>query len=229
MYKSCLNRFWYYPAMKTYLTIATLLIAFGAADMAQASEQAGTPDAIDIPESAQFPEPVKTPGSLTQQDKDLILSAYNGQLASVEVLVKKGANVNLQDQKKRTPLIFAASNGHTPVVEYLVGAGADVNAKDGGGQTALSYASKRSFNETAAFLLENGAEVNVRGTKKGITPLMLAAGWGNKELVQMLLEHGADPNITNIFGKTAKMLAKDRGNSDVVDLLPDPPAPESEQ
>ena len=215
--------------MKIHLTFVILLMAFSIPLFALAAEQPDTPDEIEVTEPFKFPEPVEVPGPLSQQDKDLILSAYHGRLAEVEVLVKKGANVNLQDQKKRTPLIFAASNGHTPVVEYLVGTGADVNAKDSGGQTALLYASKRSFNETAAFLLENGADVNVQSKKARVTALILAAVWDNVELVRMLLEHGADPDLTDSSGRTAKMLAQKKGNTAVVDLLPDPPAQENEQ
>jgi ankyrin repeat protein len=109
------------------------------------------------------------------------------------------------------------------VVEFLFGKGADINSKDGDGQTALLYAAKRSFNQTAAFLLENGAEVDVQGNKQGATALILAAGWGNVELVQMLLDHGADPSVTDRFGQTARMAASDRGNLAVLEILPEPP------
>jgi ankyrin repeat protein len=91
------------------------------------------------------------------------------------------------------------------------------------------YACKRSFNETAAFLLKNGADVNVQSKKKGITALMLASVSGDVELLRMLLEHGADANLTDTFGRTAKILAQKKGNSAVVDLLPDPPAQASKQ
>ena len=209
--------------MKILLTFVTLIWAFSAPLFAQ------TPDVITDAGPAQVPEPTEAPKPLSQRDNALIQSAYDGTLAEVEIQIAKGAAVNLQDKKKRTPLILAASNGHTSVVEFLFSKGAEINAKDSDGQTALMYASKRSFNETAAFLLKNGAEVNVQSKKKGITALMLAAGWGNVELVHMLLEHGADANLTDTFGRTAKVLAQIKGNSAVVDLLPDPPAPESEQ
>ena len=216
--------------MKILLTIVTLLWALNAPVFAQTPEPKQTPDAITIPAPpAQDPEPTEAPKPLSQTDNALIQSAYDGKLAEVEILVAKGAAVNLQDKKKRTPLILAASNGHTPVVEFLLSKGADINARDSGGQTALLYACKRSFNETAAFLLKNGAEVNVQSKKKGVTALMLAAVSGNVELVRMLLEHGADANLTDIFGRTAKFLAQKKGNSAVVDLLPDPPAQVSEQ
>ncbi len=217
----------YNSAMKILLTFVTLLWAFNAPLFAQTPEPQQTPDVAKIPEPAQTPDPKEVPKPLSQSDNALIQSAFDGSLAEVEILVAKGAAVNLQDQKKRTPLILAASNGHTSVVEFLFSKGADINARDSGGQTALTYASKRSFNETAAFLLKNGADVNVQSKKKGISALMLAAGWGNVELVQLLLEHGADPSLTDIFGKTAKGVAQDRGNSAVVDLLPDPPAPDA--
>jgi ankyrin repeat protein len=216
--------------MKIFLTFVTLLWAFSAPLFAQSAEPQQTPDVINDAEVTQVPEPpTEAPNPLSQRDNALIQSAYDGKLADVEILVAKGAAVNLQDKKKRTPLILAASNGHTPVVEFLISKGAEVNAKDSGGESALMYASKRSFNETAALLLKHGAEVNVQSKKKGITALMLAAVWGNVELVQMLLEHGADANRTDTFGRTAKFLAQKKGNSAVVDLLPDPPALEDEQ
>ena len=222
--------FCYHWFMKILLTFVTLLWAFNAPLFAQTTEPKQTPDTIKIPESrSQAPQPTEAPKPLNQRDKALIQSAFDGRLAEVEILVTKGAGVNSQAKKKRTPLMLAASNGHTSVVEFLVSNGAEVNAKDSDRQTALLYAAKRSFNETTAFLLKNGADVNVQSRKTGTTALMLAAGWGNEELVRMLLEHGADANPTDNFGKTAKILAQERGHSAVVDLLPDPPAPESEQ
>jgi ankyrin repeat protein len=191
--------------------------------LAQASEPEGTPDVIDITEITPSPESVEAPGTLSEMERNLIQSAYSGDLAKVKVLVSKGANVNVREQKKRTPLIFAATNGHTSIVEFLINKGAEVNARDSSGQTALIYAAKRSFNETAAVLLKNGAEVNVKSKKKGITALMLAAVWDNEELVKMLLKHGADPQLADTFGRTAKILAEKKGNSDVVGLLSEPP------
>jgi ankyrin repeat protein len=229
MYLSRKSRTCYRPVMKSYVTPLIFLWAFSAPVFAQASEQEGTPDVIDVTEPPQFPGSIEMPGSLSEQDKNLILSAYTGDLSKIEVMVAKGANVNVQDQKKRTPLIFAATNGHTSAVAFLISQGAEVNAKDSGGRTALLYASKRSFNETAALLLDKGADVNVQSKKKGITALMLAAVWDNVELVQMLLKHGADVQLTDTFGRTARILAQKKGNTAVIDLLPDSPTADSEQ
>lgn len=219
----------YTSPMRTILALGGVLSMFSASLLAQTTEPKETPDTIKVTESELVSEPSEAPKPLSQRDKDLIRSAYNGELAKVEALVAKGAAVNLQDKKKRTPLILAAHNGHTTIVEFLFSKGADINARDSDNQTALMYVSKRSFNETAGFLLRNGAEVNVQSKKKGITALMRAAVSDNVELVRMLLEHGADANLEDVFGRTAKFLAQKKGNSAVVDMLPEPPAPENEQ
>ena len=210
--------------MKTFLAVALLLWAFNAPLFAQDSESKETPDTVRIDDQIELPEEPEMPESFSQAEQAFLQSAYAGRLEEVQVLVDKGVDVNLRDQKKRTPLILAAYNGHTPVVEFLVGEGADVNAGDGDHQTALMYASKRSFNETAELLLEKGAEVNTQSKKRGINALMLAAVADNAKLVQMLLDHGADTGLKDIFGRTAKDLAEKKGNSAMAELLSGPPA-----
>jgi len=212
--------------MKIHITYLTLLMAIGGSHSVFASESEDTPDVIDLTSIEPFPAQIDVSGPLSELEQNLILSAFKGELADVETLVNKGVDVNLQDQKKRTPLIFAASAGHTSVVEYLVGAGADVSMSDSSGQPPLLHACKGSFNETATFLLDNGADVNVQSKKRGVTALMLAAVWDNVELAQILLDHGADPQLTDSFGRTAKLLAEKKGNTAVIDLLPDPPESE---
>jgi len=224
--------FCYDAAMKILLTFLTLVWAFSAPLMAQVSEPEQTPDVVEIPGPGETTVPAQAlklpsvPDSMDPREKALFQSAYDGDLAEVQILVSKGANVNFADIKKRTPLILAAHNGHISVVEFLYGKGADINAKDSDDQTALMYASKRSFNAIAEFLLNNGAEVNVKSRKKGNTALMLASGWGNVELVQLLLDKGANPAIQNNFGETAAVFAQKRGHSAIIDMLSNPPKPE---
>jgi ankyrin repeat protein len=167
------------------------------------------------------------PASMGPRDKALIESAFKGQLAEVQVLVKKGASTEATDSKNRTALIWAAANGHTSVVEFLHSKGADINAKDSDGQTALMYAARKSSTPTVEFLLKNGAEVNVQSTKRGITALIIAAAVGDEELVRLLLGHGADKELAEIDGDTAVDHARQNGHATVVTLLENPPPPVS--
>ncbi len=243
--------FCYDAAMKIKLTFVILLLSFSFELMAQAAEPEKTPDSAEISEpnqtpdavdvtdsaktpSAKTPEQVKAPTPQTPKDEALIDSISDGDLAKVELLVKKGANVNSADPvKKRTALMWASVGGHLDIVKFLYGKGADINARDSDSQTALMYATRKQFkaatnNATAKFLLSNGAEVNVRSKKKGFTALMLAASAGNAELVQQLLEKGADPAIKDNFGVTALEMAQKNGKTAVVLILSVPPKPEAD-
>ena len=123
--------------MKILLAFAVLPWAFSAPLFAQTSGSKETPDTVKIDEPIELPDTPAVPESFSQAEMAFLQSAYAGNLKEVQVLVAKGVDVNLRDQKKRTPLILAAYNGHTPVVEFLVGKGADINAGDSDSQTAL--------------------------------------------------------------------------------------------
>ena len=73
--------------------------------------------------------------------------------------------------------------------------------------------------ETVRVLLEHGADVNARADD-GATPLMLAASCGDPEIVQALLDQGADLNGSFVqTGKTALMLAEEHGYAGIARLL----------
>jgi ankyrin repeat protein len=68
-------------------------------------------------------------------------------------------------------------------------------------------------------LLSNGAEVDIRD-KNGMTPLLLAARKGNREIVKLLLAHGADVNAQDYYlAWTPLILASALGHKEVVKLL----------
>lgn len=242
--------------MKIQLTVFISFLVAGFLLMAQASETETKPDAEEatsqpavedvvsqeqktpdvISELDEEIEPVaipvdklpRIPSSMDPQQQALFRSANAGRLSEVQALVAEGVPVNYQDMEKRTALILAANNGHTSVVEFLFSKGADINVADKDGMTALMYATRRSFNETAAFLLNNGADVNVQSRKKKITALMLASAWGNKELVQMLLDKGANPATRNIQGRDAAFYADKRGHKEITKILSESEASDQE-
>lgn len=69
----------------------------------------------------------KSPES-AKQIKSLHDAAADGDIEQVKLLISKGADVNAEDEEKKTPLHSAAKSGKMELVQLLVEAGAEVNA-----------------------------------------------------------------------------------------------------
>ncbi|XP_029968585.1 ankyrin repeat domain-containing protein 50 isoform X1 [Salarias fasciatus] len=130
-------------------------------------------------------------------------AAWGGHEEIARTLLGYGAQVNKADSKGRTPLIAAAYMGHHEAVEILLDHHAEVDLADGDGRTALSVAALcvptaagvKGFGEVASLLLERGADPCHRDDD-GMTPLLLAAYEGHEDVVELLLEAGADVDET---------------------------------
>ena len=73
-------------------------------------------------------------------------------------------------------------------------------------------------NEVRRLLSSGMVDVNCQDHNKW-TPLYAAADKGHKEVAQLLIKSGANPNVTNIWGLSALHLAVDRGHAHVTKLL----------
>ncbi|TVL54277.1 ankyrin repeat domain-containing protein [Brachyspira hyodysenteriae] len=141
----------------------------------------------------------------------------------VRKLIDLGADVNLPAQSGFTPLM--ASHNNIAIAELLIEKGADIEAKDDYGINALVYASSDENEEMVKFLLEKGADANtvceIENEDMVIspTPLMNAAYNGNINIINMLLENGADINYTTDFGTTPLMMAASFNHFEAVKVL----------
>ena len=96
-----------------------------------------------------------------------------------------------------TPLIMAAHLGHTAIVQLLIEWGADLNKADRSGMPPLHHAAIKGELDTVQLLINSGAE----------TQLSKAAKNGECILLQVLLQAGANPNITELNGEFPLLLA----------------------
>jgi ankyrin repeat protein len=144
----------------------------------------------------------------------------SGDLASLQTLLKNGADIKARDDLGNTPLMAAAGlAADADVLELLIKAGAEVNATNQAGATALLRAA--TFEKKTRLLVANGADIKTRSLL-GNTALILAARKaGNSRTVQFLLDRGADPNATNVLGVTALMAAAAAPDLDSVRILLD--------
>ena len=71
-----------------------------------------------------------------------MLAAQDGHWTVVDLLLARGAQVNVKDNNGVTALMLASRNGRVEVVQALLAKGAEINAKDKDGATALLHASR---------------------------------------------------------------------------------------
>lgn len=100
-------------------------------------------------------------GCSADLDKRLVAAASDGDLELVQVLLKRGANVDYQlFDTGTTPLIAAARKGHVHVATALLAAGANINAVDHNVGTALYWAAFEGQQGMVKFMLERSAKLN---------------------------------------------------------------------
>ncbi|KAL7932702.1 ankyrin repeat-containing domain protein [Trichoderma chlorosporum] len=152
-----------------------------------------------------------------------------------KLLIARGVDINAEGGECGSALINAcASRGKDDVcwynmVEMLLKAGADVNAQGGPYANALQVACHMGNSDLVPLLLAWGADVNAQGG--AFTTALHAACFtrpkegkeGDVKMVQLLLDHGADVNLTptaknKSFG-TALQAACAAGNMKLVRLL----------
>ena len=152
----------------------------------------------------------------------------------VKLLVTRGAQVNTTDKAGRTALMHAVDRGDVEVVEALLQAGADASVVNQEGATALMYALQepspynpqetakltRRRIEAARLLLLRGKIGDVNAPdENGETLLMRAVNLGETELVKALLDRGADANRSDVLGTTSVILAYEKDEAAIQELL----------
>ena len=138
----------------------------------------------------------------------LHLAAMNGGEASIRTLVKAGAEIDATTDLKMTPLLGALVTGSPQNGLVLIELGADVNLANLAGAAPLHFAASQGNLELVKALVDQGADVNLQTKTNGGTALSAAADADSKEVIEYLLQHGADKTIKDRSGKTPVTYAK---------------------
>lgn len=145
----------------------------------------------------------------------LMRAADMSQHSVLEVLVKAGADLNHKTAEGKSALSLAVSNSSLESVRILAKAGADVNVVDNDGYapilTAAQNGSVEIINELAA------AKADLNFSNIIYTPLVYAIEQENKDLTEVLLKAGANPNAKSKNGRVPLIVAIN--NQAIFDLL----------
>ncbi|CAH3178914.1 unnamed protein product [Porites evermanni] len=156
----------------------------------------------------------------------LIITAHNGHLNSVKILLHYGADIDARGTLKIgdvvvegcTPLWAAAATGHLDVVRLLIERNADVDGRTSKDSTPLRAASHEGHLDIVRCLVERGAHVNAQNIG-GDTPLMTACYCGHLSVVTYLSNEGAFLDQQCKGGGTALHDAAHRGHLEIVSQL----------
>ncbi|KAK0755584.1 hypothetical protein N5P37_011826, partial [Trichoderma harzianum] len=118
-----------------------------------------------------------------------------------------------------TDLMVASHFGHNAVVKELLKNGAEVEAKDEGNRTPLVQAIEGQHEAVVKRLLETGAEMDYHYEIIFQTPLSRAAEKGNEKIVELLLNHHAQPDLKDEDGQSPLSRAINSRNAAVASLL----------
>ncbi|XP_046543662.1 ankyrin repeat domain-containing protein 50-like [Haliotis rubra] len=179
----------------------------------------------------------------------LMVAAHGGHCEIFDFLMSKGANMSDVDYdcknvlhwackgghvdmvervlpqygvvkgKEIPPLLHAAWSGYSDVLEFLVCTGSNVSQVDVKGNNALHYASLCGHMAVLKYIVSQASvDVNSRN-KDGLTPLMMAASSGNRDVFDFLASMGANASYVGDNGHNILHLVSSYGRMKIVKYI----------
>ncbi|KAI3930934.1 hypothetical protein MKX01_027942, partial [Papaver californicum] len=143
----------------------------------------------------------------------LCCAAMEERFAAVTCLRRMGANPEVADDSNMTPLHHAMFHDFGSLLQYACAFGQDETVK-----MLLHYKPNLLFNEVNT-PLQASICADPNGGPDEVKALPLAAELGETQIIKLLVEAGADPNVTSIYGIKPVEEAARHGNRQGVEIL----------
>lgn len=159
-----------------------------------------------------------------QRRTAILLAASNKHYDVVRHLIEAGADIDKQDETCFNPFIWGCIHNDLELVRIMVAAGTDLERLTRFGGNGLTPAAEKGHLDIVRELLTT-TDINVNLTNfVGWTALIEAiilrdGGPVQQEIIRLLLEHGASPHMTDKWGVPPIELAREKGYTEIVDLL----------
>ncbi|XP_046563927.1 uncharacterized protein LOC124272766 [Haliotis rubra] len=135
------------------------------------------------------------------------------------LLSKDIVGIESRGQYNMTPVMMAANNGHRELFDFLVSKGCDLSVVDGNRNNILHVACVGGNVDICKYLLSKDiVGIESRG-QYNMTPVMMAANNGHRELFDFLVSKGCDLSVVDGDGDTILYVACVGGNVDICKYL----------
>ncbi len=149
-------------------------------------------------------------------------------------LLDFGANKEARSYSGATPIMTALFAGKFSAFNLLLARGSSVDVQDTVGNTLLTFAAEHGLHKIAREILQISThsidftlnEGFYPSEKKpelfacpGSTALMIAALVGNRQMAELFLQFGANPDLRDLQGNTAATIAKMHGHDKLASFL----------
>jgi len=153
----------------------------------------------------------------------LLVATHANAVNAAKVLIDAGADVNAKDHIQDSPYLYAGARGHQAILEMTLAHGADLKSTNRFGGTALIPAAERGHVETVRTLIEAGSDVD-HVNRLQWTALLEAiilgdGGARHRQIVELLIEAGADVNLADGNAVTPLQHARAAGYHDIEEVL----------
>lgn len=184
----------------TSVSAQSALTVDGPSSWANNGDASGIPGESECVRKAELTRRYLADTALRANRSALMRASATGEIQTVRALLRRGVAVNQRNAIGMTPLMLAAGAGHMEVIKALLAAGADPNTAGGVAHgpifsvmTMGMTSSNKHRMEVMDALIAGGGKVNPPRDSP-IAPLVYAIESCDVDMIQALLERGADVN-----------------------------------
>uniref|UniRef100_A0A6Q2Z5B6 Non-specific serine/threonine protein kinase n=1 Tax=Esox lucius TaxID=8010 RepID=A0A6Q2Z5B6_ESOLU len=148
----------------------------------------------------------------------LLIAAGCGNIQIINVLMRKGADIQAHDKCGANAIYYAGRHGHVETLRFLHESNCPLDVQDKSGETALHVAARYGNVDVIQYLCSIHANPDLSDREQE-TPLHCASWHGYSAVARALCQAGCHVDARNREGESPLLTASARGFADIVECL----------